>query len=266
METTATYGVDLAARPEKTAVCLVEWDESGRGGVDCPGLGAADFDILAQMASDVVTIAAIDAPFGWPGVFLESLAAYASAGVWPDPPDVRSAQEAMRLRVTDRAVSDETKLTPLSVSTDKIGVVAMRCARLLAAYWAQSAEPADRAGHGKIVEVYPAAALVQWGISQRAGVDDPGTYKGKTAPAEARRTRILDAITHAAPWLEMNEKVYVVCTESDDCLDALICALIARARELGYVLPVSDDAAAQSEGWIHLPTRGSLQAMGRDPP
>jgi Protein of unknown function (DUF429) len=42
---------------------------------------------------------------------------------------------------------------------------------------------------------------------------------------------IIDAMTHAAPWLEINEKVRVVCTESDDCLDALICALVARACE-----------------------------------
>ncbi|MFL5861462.1 MAG: DUF429 domain-containing protein [Solirubrobacteraceae bacterium] len=145
MKTTATYGVDLAAQPEKTAVCLIEWDATGRGRVDCPGHSASDVDILAKMASDHVTVAAIDAPFGWPRVFVESVAAYTDAGVWPDPPDVRSVQEAMRLRVTDRAVYAETKLTPLSVSTDKIGVVAMRCARLLAAHWAQTSEPADRA-------------------------------------------------------------------------------------------------------------------------
>jgi predicted nuclease with RNAse H fold len=262
MRNTATFGVDLAAQPNKTAVCLIEWREDGRGWVDCPSVGATDSDILALLANEFVTVTAIDAPFGWPTQFTESITSYTAAGVWPDAPGEQSSQDSMRLRGTDRVVHDETKLTPLSVSTDKIGIVAMRAARLLAAHWEATSQPADRSGLGDVVEVYPAAALVQWGVSQRAGVSDPGTYKGKTAAAQTRRVRIIDAIATAAPWLEIDEKVRVVCIDSDDCLDALVCALVARASELNRVLPVLDHAAAQAEGWIRLPQPGSLESLG----
>lgn len=259
---TATYGVDLAARPARTAACLIEWRADGRGRVDCPAEGATDTDILTQLANDFITVSAIDSPFGWPALFVESLVSYADAGIWPDAPEERSAQEQMRLRVTDQAVYEETKITPLSVSTDKIGVVAMRCARLLAAHWYAAGQPPDRSGFGSVIEVYPAAALAQWGISQRRGVSDPGTYKGASPAARARRTRIVDAIATAAPWLQMNEKVRVVCIDNDDCLDAMLCALVARACEIDHVLPVTDADAARIEGWIRLPLRGSLSAMG----
>jgi hypothetical protein len=109
--------------------------------------------------------------------------------------------------------------------------------------------------------VYPAAALVQWGLSQRTGVSDPGTYKGISASAAARRARIIDAISGAAPWLEINEKTRIVCSESDDCLDAVICALVARAYELNRILPVTDLTTAQAEGWIQLPTREPLGVL-----
>ena len=252
----------MAAQPKKTAVCMIEWLPNGRGRVDCPGLGAGDNEILAQMAADNVSVSAIDAPFGWPTIFTESLLGYTAHGSWPDPPEMRTTQEAMRLRATDRAVYQETKLTPLSVSTDKIGVVAMRCARILAAYWSATSKPSDRSGVGGVVEVYPAAALVQWGISQRTGVSDPGTYKGSSSAASARRVRIIDAIAGAAPWLEINEKVRLLCADSDDCLDALICALVARACEIGRVLTVTDRTAGQTEGWIQLPERNSLGVLG----
>jgi predicted nuclease with RNAse H fold len=262
MRTTGTYGVDLAAQPKKTAVCMIEWYEGGRGRVDCPGRGASDDEILVQMARNDVSVTAIDAPFGWPRIFAESLSEYAADGSWPDPPGVQLKQEAMRLRDTDRAVYQETRLTPLSVSTDKIGVVAMRCARILSAHWRVIGRPPDRSGGHGVVEVYPAAALVQWGISQRTGVSDPGTYKGNSSAAAARRTRIIDAIVAEAPWLEINEKVRVVCSDSDDCLDALICALVARAWQIDRILPIKDLVAAQAEGWIHLPARESLGALG----
>jgi predicted nuclease with RNAse H fold len=262
MPPTGTYGVDLAAQAKKTAVCMIEWGVDGRGRVDCPGIGADDDEILAQMARDDVAVTAIDAPFGWPIAYAETLLEYAAHGCWPDPPGVQLQQDAMRLRVTDRAVYEETKLTPLSVSTDKIGVVAMRCARVLAAHWQASGEPPDRSGVRGIIEVYPAAALLQWGISQRSGVSDPGTYKGNSPAARNRRGRIIEAIVGLAPWLEINEKVRVVCADSDDCLDALICALVARAYELRRTLPMADLPAAQGEGWIHLPTREPLDVRG----
>ena len=47
---------------------------------------------------------------------------------------------------------------------------------------------------------------------------------------------------------------------SDDALDAVLCALIARAAALGLTVPPPDQdrERARAEGWIHLPRRGSL--------
>jgi hypothetical protein len=52
---------------------------------------------------------------------------------------------------------------PVSVSTDRLGVTAMRCAHLLHRW--SNGQHIDRTGPGRFVEVYPAAALVRWGLS-----------------------------------------------------------------------------------------------------
>jgi hypothetical protein len=53
----------------------------------------------------------------------------------------------------------------------------------------------------------------------------------------------------------MNETTAHMYCESDDCLDALSCALIRRAVEIGCVMPVSDHDRAADEGWIAVPLR-----------
>jgi hypothetical protein len=58
------------------------------------------------------------------------------------------------MRLTDLAVREVMRLTPLSVSADRIGQVAMRCACLLAQL-AQQGYAVDRSGGGKVAEVYP---------------------------------------------------------------------------------------------------------------
>ncbi len=53
------------------------------------------------------------------------------------------------------------------------------------------------------------------------------------------------------------------CIESDDALDALLAALIARAAALGLTVPPGADdlELARREGWIHLPQKDSLAAL-----
>jgi hypothetical protein len=69
---------------------------------------------------------------------------------------------------------------------------------------------------------------------------------------------------HSADWLELTEKTVAVCTESDDCLDALMCALTARAVEIARVLPITDQARAADEGGIVLPPRESIPDLSND--
>lgn len=47
---------------------------------------------------------------------------------------------------------------------------------------------------------------------------------------------------------------------SDHALDAILCALVTRARLLGWTEPPTNPEVARLEGWIHLPT-GPLEAM-----
>jgi predicted nuclease with RNAse H fold len=258
---TATYGIDLASQPERTAVCMVEWRRGERAYVHCPGDHGDDQDLLAQMAQEYVTKVGIDAPFGWPSEFIEALNANRVDGSWGQWPT-----ELLRLRATDRAVRAETRLTPLSVSTDKIGLVAMRCVRLLDLHRQATGEQPDRSGSGRMVEVYPAAALRQWGLSPKDAIEDPGSYKGRGAMPKARRQRLMTSLVETAGrWLEMNDKTVHVCCESDDCLDALLCALIARAVEIGHVMPITDPGRAADEGWIALPVKGSIPDLNRGP-
>jgi len=105
---------------------------------------------------------AIDASFGWPRAFVDALDAHRRFEAWPAPDDgaPETYRAALSFRATDRVVMHTRR--PLSVSTDKLGVTAMRCAHPLHR-WSLAGESVDRAGGKRFVEVYPAAALARWG-------------------------------------------------------------------------------------------------------
>jgi hypothetical protein len=127
----------------------------------------------------------------------------------------------------------------------------MRCAELLVALAGEGA--LDRTGHGLVVEVYPAAALRQWGL-------DPRGYKGAKAEKVEKRHQLIEAIaTATSRWLELSEEEREL-GASDHLLDALVSAIVGRAAQLGRTLPIPEAhrAIVASEGWIHLPERQPL--------
>jgi hypothetical protein len=214
---------------------------------------------MAMIQDDDVSRVGIDAPFGWPIVFVDAMVGYRDSGTWPDAVGSDHHQVQMRLRATDWAVRTATGLVPLSVSTDRIAVAAMRCARLLVAYHDAAGTPVNRSGSGHCVEVYPAAALQRWDVSPKFSGEDPGSYKGSAQTAKARRQRLVEQIAAAGDgWLEIPEKAVAVCCDDDNCLDSLLSALVARAAELGRVEPVMNDMLADLEGWIVLPIAGAM--------
>ena len=89
-------------------------------------------------------------------------------------------------------VHDKLRITPLSVSADKIAHVALRCAVLLARLDA-AGHPVDRSSAGPVVEVYPAASLRSWGLYR------PG-YKQAAKPDVLGC--LVDDLRARAQWLD----------------------------------------------------------------
>ena len=86
----------------------------------------------------------------------------------------------------------------------------------------------------------------------------------KRAENRAARTDLLRAIlAETATWLELSDGVRALCEESDDALDALVAAFVARAAACGLCeeLPPEHRASALREGWIALPRPDSLDAL-----
>ena len=248
-----TVGIDLSASERNTALAELEWSE-GRARVGEPSLGLADPELLELLTYAEWT--GIDAPFGWPESMVAALHSYSLEGSWPAPEKRAFRYRRADLWVHDRVLSEvEEHLWPLSPSTDRISLAAWRLAGLREAAASRSHVRFDRAGGDGVVEVYPAAALLLWGLP-RAG------YK---AEAEARE-ELLASLEAAAPWLVWEPGAREACLESDDALDAVLCALIARAAALGLTErpPAAERELARVEGWIHLPHKGGLGELVGD--
>ena len=216
-----TLGVDLASQPERTGTCLIRWDlRSAR--VETLSLGATDAELheLFGRADKI----GIDAPFGWPAPFTRAIANYSTSMVWPSV-DVPQ----LRFRRTDEVAKQRMGRWPLSVSSDLIAVPAMRAVRLLAET-AATGQAIDRSGGGRFVEVYPAAALSVWEFPSR------GYKRAKGAAVRAQLVR--DLAEQTTDWLTLSTEDWARCRASDDVLDALVAALVARAAAIGCCEPI----------------------------
>lgn len=257
-----TVGVDLASQPENTAVCVIDW---GPESAHVTALECGRFD--GQILDDATLLGlmldadkvAIDAPFGWPEPFTRAISS--PSGTWPLQPD--ESRAALALRTTDRLVRDRTGKTPLSVTTDRIAYCAMRCQALLSAL----ASPRD--GSGQAVEAYPDATLRSWLPELFNGKAQ--SYKTKASmPARQRRGVLLgELMQELGDNFIITDAQCLDIAQSDDHLDALVCALVARAAAIKLtVLPATEEHRnlAQIEGWIHLPEPGSLPTLINLPP
>jgi predicted nuclease with RNAse H fold len=274
-----TLGIDLASKPKHTALCVIAWEE-----------GAAEVRALAHGRWDGTTLhdkllstaiqglwgvdggwgelgrpikTAIDAPFGWPEPFVQALEAQRRSQPWPEALD--NPRERFERRTTDLRVRDVCGKLPLSVSTDRIAYCAMRCAVILGDL-ARHFEPEllPRDGSGVVAEAYPDAALRSWLPSVWSAARED-SYKGPGETARRRRERIVTAILgELGPVFAIRPDQRQACVDSDDCLDAVVCALLARAAERGdTILPETSEEGrlAAVEGWIHLPRAGGLERL-----
>lgn len=227
-----TLGIDLSSMPEGTAVSTIVWT-ANRARVAPPTINCNDalLDHMIRRADAV----GIDAPFGWPRAFVDAVASWTAVDWSAD------GRNRLQFRETDFEVRKTTGRWPLSVSTDRIALPAMRAMALL-----QRHGVTDRGGDGKFFEVYPAGSLNCWELPSRG-------YKKITADSASLRVEILKALRERLPWLT----VFDIYAESSDSLDALIASLTARTATQGLTAKPDPDQleAARSEGWIHLPTQ-----------
>ena len=240
-----TAGIDLAAQPAKTGAVLVDW-LSEPPTVVRAWRKVADEQILAlceEVARQRGRVG-IDCPLGWPRPFVDFVGAHAANRPLPT---TELGTQSLRLRATDIAlVQRRLGRPPLSVSTNMLGVTALRAARLLAELRERDM-PVDRAGRGTVCEVYPAASRSAWGLTRVRDLTELLSRLPLAVVPPAERAQL----------------------DNEHIFDALVAALTARA--------VADDATdppppgqadlAAEEGWIHVPSHGRALAelAGRAP-
>lgn len=256
-----TLGIDLAASPDRTGAATIDWAARTVTLHDRP----LDDEGLLALAGDGIDKIGIDVPLGWPDAFVAAVAAHADGDAWPkpaspdseppdsEPPDPAEHRRTLRFRRTDLHYAATAGTWPLSVSSDLIAVSAMRYAALEPHL--RAIAPVDRAGiAGLLAETYPAGALRVWGLPSRG-------YKGKAGAAV--RAELADRLVEGLAPVEPAADTLDRCRRHDDDLDAVVCALVASAVDLGCSTgpPPEHRTAAAREGWIHVPTVGLAELV-----
>lgn len=235
-----TVGVDLASQASDTAIAVVEWGE-GRSHVTSLVLGADDEMILdGARRADAMAVAS---PFGWPDPFFTFLAQHREGRVAePRRAASVSGRDDIMYRLTERRVREWLGLKLMPSTSNMLGSTVMRCAGLQTRMIEAGIE-VTRGGGGRVVEAYAPASLMAWGLHE-------ASYKTQSVV----RARMLEQI---ARRLALDLGHYrALCVDSDDALDALVCALTARAVMIGQWREPVDDverAHAATEGWICVP-------------
>jgi predicted nuclease with RNAse H fold len=135
-------GIDLAAEPKGTALALIEFSNN-----------KAKLNYLEQGLDDEALIAnthnadkvGIDCAFGWPIKFSEFITNHQDLTNRDLIDGGMDYRRELSFRETDREIRRLTGRWPLSVSTDRLGLTAIRCAGLLSKYQAKGIE-IDRSG------------------------------------------------------------------------------------------------------------------------
>lgn len=232
-----TWGLDMSTNPAKTAAVRLAWTD-GRATVDrvVHPLPAVKIpDLIADHHHDWW---AVDVPFGWPDAFVDLMHQRHHQPLAPHAVPPNTDWETWRRatvarRATDQFLVEDLGQRPLPASFDKLGATAAAWS-LIEGRLAATGITIDRSGAtGTIIETYPKAALVAWG----------DTTRGKIT---------LDGLQRLFPYLDAT--AHPTAMANDDVRDALICALVARARALDLTDLPGDHQLdrARREGWIHV--------------
>jgi Protein of unknown function (DUF429) len=252
-----TWGVDLSTTASSTGVVSISWLASDRATFQCHR------DLTRTRSGLVEAIArtasqdwwAVDVPFGWPNGWGEFLQRHSQgpAELPNSAENVARPWQAVARRVTDlevvgRTFADGRKRTPgFSVSFDKLGATAAAWAWVEFELERSHGIVIDRSGMSdtvRVCETYPAAAWRKWFTSDN--------------PSSAGTDNFREAL---AAVLEPADGDW---TLSGHERDALVCAVVARARALKATQGPSraQEQPAKREGWIHLQRDGvSIAAL-----
>lgn len=296
-----TLGIDLATSHSHTGVCEIDWaDDGGPARTIVERSKTHHDDELVDRICDVLADdgwVGIDAPFGFPAAFTEAVGSWSDQRTVHTASGVDIAQRrgetgeiegSWRWRATDRYVAEVLTSQRrcmgwgggtrwgLSSVASMITPTALRCARLLTSVAQRRADkgaplkPVDRLGADRVVEAYPVAALRLWLESDPTGTatlsrpKSGGTGERKSYKhSKGAREDLVEAIDAAAGAgaLGIDDDSRTLLEESDDRIDALVCALVARLAALNLSVTELDaeaginDHNVADEGWIHFPDR-----------
>ena len=249
-----SVGIDVASQDARTAICSIRWEDGRAENEPLGSPGASDSEI--RHCIDSADRVGVDIPLGWPSDFVEAVVRHHRGEAWPAD-DSAAAMTSLRLRETDRWLTlrarrpgePRARCHPMSVSSNLIAIPAMRMARVLG--------PVDRSGMGTVIEVYPAAALFVWGLPFRR-------YKGVQPDRRAVRHELVQRLRALTPWLRAaRAEDWERIKENDHELDALVAALVAKAKDAGLCDESYDATShnARMEGWIALPLTDALERL-----
>jgi Protein of unknown function (DUF429) len=237
-----TWGLDLSTNKRKSAAVAVRWSPTGAEVIDIQTPLTAQ-DVAALISQHRDSHWAVDVPFGWPEQFVELMAVRHNGPLSADQLSKVVDWELWRTRLIARRVTDQclydhedVNTRPLPASFDKLGATAAMWA-LIEARLAAEGVAIDRSGvTGTICETYPTAALRAWG------------WKAKGKPDEQVLVELIQDLEFPPDLRHHLVK--------DDVCDAVVCAVVARAHQLGRTVKpdASQLGAARREGWIHVCT------------
>jgi len=281
-----TLGFDIAAQTSKNGICAIEWPELKVG---CRGhvkslkvvknesATIPQFIAWKQAVCDNLEPAGcgVDQPFKFPRIFQNAL----KTDIPPDTVNIHDYNN-LNWRQTEQDIRSIKK--PLSSVTSMMtGNIVNRCWRLLDALdrnWRN-----DLAGEStKIFEIYPAAFLTK--LCKKCDFDGCGYYIQKDKHGKEKRVagpkykEIGDEIVrkhifdnHLSYYIDSTpntcesgdlecECVRCLIGKSDDALDAVVCAIVARLcldpnEETKYLEKPNRSEWYKSEGIIHLPKK-----------
>jgi hypothetical protein len=254
---TRTIGINLSAAAKFTTLVAIEWHDK-EAWISEAMVDLEDDELIGYLSSGERI--GVYAPFGWPVAMVEAVASYTNSDQWQ-----RASRRQFRHRETEAFVHDvlqseaDQELWPQSVSCDRLALQARRMAQLREQLFTETGKRFDRAGGDHILEVYAPGASLLWGLHSHAA-------NGLEIPPDASEKPgllFIERIEASAPWLHWKEGKRGVCLKNEHTSDALLAALVARAAELDLTIKPENGHLdlARREGWMHLPSKGSLPAL-----